>query len=170
MLILGIALTLPGLHESRAHASGQEAPQHSDELEILRPFLGEWVGEFQNSEERPRVLRSWALALGGSAIREIRTVPEFGFEAESLFFFEGKAGVVSHLGITNNGYVTRGEIRLDGESFVQTGEQRHPDGTVGHIRVSFRFQEDGTLLNQLYNLVDGEWEPSHVILYSPDGG
>ena len=52
----------------------QTDPRLSPELEILRPFLGDWVGEFQNSEERPPVLRSWKAALDGQAVREIRTV------------------------------------------------------------------------------------------------
>jgi hypothetical protein len=149
---------------------GQESERLSRELERLRPFMGEWVGEFQASEERPRILRSWSPALDGQAIREIRIVPEADFAAESLFFFEGKDGALSHLGITNNGYVTRGEILYDGEVFVQTGEQLRPDGTLGRIRVTFLFKEDGTLLNQLFNLVDGEWEPAHVVLYSRAGG
>jgi hypothetical protein len=150
--------------------SGQEQDGLSQELERLRPFIGEWIGEFQGSEERPRILRAWSPALDGQAVREIRIVPDSDFAAESLFFSEGKDGALSHLGITNNGYVTRGEIQYDGEAFVQTGKQLRPDGSVGHIRVSFRFQEDGTLLNQLFNLVDGKWEPAHVVLYSKAGG
>jgi hypothetical protein len=146
---------------------GQEQGALIPELALLRPFLGEWVGEFQNGEERPPVLRSWKPALGGQAVREIRTVPDVDFEAEGLFFFQRAAGTVAHLGITDNGYVTQGFITADGDEIIQTGEQTGPDGTVGQIRVSFRFQEDGTLLNRLFNRVDGDWEPSHVILYRP---
>jgi hypothetical protein len=148
---------------------GQERATLSPELEVLRPFLGEWVGEFQNSEERPPVLRSWAAVLDGQAVRQLRTVPDFDFEAEGLSYFDWEAGTVVHLGITNNGYVTRGAYTANGDEIIQTGEQTAPDGTMGRIRVSFHFQEDGTLLNQLFNLVDGEWEPSHVILYRPAG-
>jgi hypothetical protein len=139
-------------------------------LEFLRPFIGAWTGEFQDARERPKVLRSWTPTLSGHAIRETRTVPEVGFEAESIFYYDREAGVVSYLGMTNNGYVSRGQIALDGDVFTQSGEQAGPESPAYSIRVTFRFMDYGTLENRLYNLQDGEWRPGHTIIYTADSG
>jgi Tol biopolymer transport system component len=151
-------------------ALGPGADELSPELEFLRPFLGAWVGEFQDAGERPTVLRTWTPILDGQAIRETRTVPEAEFEAESIYYYDRAAGVVSYLSITDNGYVGRGQIAFDGELFTQSGEQTAPDSSTGSIRVTFRFTDQHTLVNQLYNLVDGEWQSSHTIIYRASGG
>jgi hypothetical protein len=103
--------------------------------------------------------------LSGHAIRETRTVPEMGFEAESIFYYDREAGVVAYLGMTNNGYVSRGQIAFEGDVFTQSGEQSGPESPAYSIRVTFRFTDDGTLVNRLCNLQDGEWRPGHTIVY-----
>jgi hypothetical protein len=151
-------------------ALGTAAQDVCPELEILRPFVGTWVGEFQDATERPQVLRTWTPILSGQAIRETRTVAEVGFEAESILYYDREADVISYLGITNNGYVSRGEIAFDGEAFVQSGEQTRPDGSTYSIRATFRFAEDGTLVNRLYNLEAEEWRAGHSIIYTASSG
>ena len=141
----------------------------SPELQFLRPFIGTWVGEFQDASERPTIHRSWTPILDGGAIRETRTVPEVEFEAESIYYYDRAAGVVAYLGITDNGYVSRGQVAFDGEIFTQSGEQTRPDGSTYSIRVTFRFTDEGTLVNQLFNLGDGEWQIGHSVIYTRDG-
>jgi hypothetical protein len=165
VLALGLLLVLAPLIVS---AFGTEESDMSPELEVLRPFVGAWVGEFQDASERPRVLRSWTPILDGQAIREVRTVPEAAFEAESIYYYDRAAGVIAYLGITDNGYVSRGQLTFEGEEFVQSGEQTRPDASTQAIRVTFRFAEDGRLVNRLYNLEDGEWRAGHSIIYTAD--
>jgi hypothetical protein len=168
VLVLGLAL--PALLSLGVSGSGGEADELSPELEFLRPFVGDWVGEFQDASERPTILRSWTPILDGQAIRETRTVPEVGFEAESIYYYDRAAGVVSYLGITDNGYVSQGQIAFDGEVFTQSGEQIRPDSSTYSIRVTFHFTDEGTLVNQLYNLEDGEWRIGHSVIYTANGG
>ena len=151
-------------------APGSEADALSPELELLRPFLGGWIGEFQDAGERPTIHRSWTVILDGQAIRETRTVPEAAFEAESIYYYDRAAGVVAYLGLTDNGYVGRGRIAFDGETFTQSGEQTRPDGSTHSIRVTFQFTGEGTLLNQLFNLEDGEWLTGHTVIYTRSAG
>ena len=108
--------------------------------------------------------------MGGQAIRETRTVAEAGFEAESIYYYDRGAGVVTYLGMTNNGYVSRGQIAFDGDVFTQAGEQTGPDGPAYSIRVTYTFTEEGTLVNQLYNLQDGERRIGHSVIYSANSG
>jgi hypothetical protein len=161
---------LPALLSLDFARSATQADELSPELEFLRPFVGTWVGEFQDSDERPTIHRSWTPVLDGQAIRETRTVPEVGFEAESIYYYDRAAGVVSYLGITDNGYVSRGQIAFNGELFTQSGEQIRPDGSTGSIRVTFQFTDEGKLVNQLFNLEDGEWRIGHSVIYTPDDG
>jgi hypothetical protein len=168
--VLFLGLTLPALVSMGLLGLGRKADELSPELEFLRPFVGTWVGEFQDADERPTIHRSWTPILDGQAIRETRTVPEVGFEAESIYYYDRAAGVVSYLGITDNGYVSRGQIAFDGETFTQSGEQTRPDGSTGSIRVPFQFTAEGTLVNQLFNLEDGEWRTGHSVIYTPNGG
>jgi len=151
-------------------APGSEADALSDELKLLRPFVGTWIGEFQDAGERPTIHRSWTVILDGQAIRETRTVPEVGFEAESIYYYDRAAGIVAYLGLTDNGYVGRGRIAFDGELFTQSGDQSRPDGSTGSIRVTFQFTDEGTLVNQLFNLEDGEWRTGHSVIYTQNGG
>lgn len=167
---LALGLALPALLSLNLPAFRTEADDLSPELEFLRPFVGSWVGEFQDASERPTILRAWTPILGGQAIRETRTVAEAGFEAESIYYYDRAVGVVSYLGITNNGYVSRGQIAFDGEVFTQSGEQTRPDSSTHSIRVTFRFADEHTLVNQLYNLEDGEWRIGHSVIYTADGG
>lgn len=168
VLVLGLAVPvvlLLGLSRSRS-ATDDLSP----ELEFLRPFIGTWTGEFQDASERPAVLRSWTPILSGHAIRETRTVPEVGFEAESIFYYDREAGVVSYLGMTNNGYVSRGQIAFDGDAFTQSGEQTGPESPAYSIRVTFRFTDDGTLVNRLFSVQDGEWRAGHTVIYTASSG
>jgi hypothetical protein len=167
--VLFLALALPALLSLGFAGSATQADELSPELGFLRPFIGTWVGEFQDAGERPTIHRSWTPILGGQAIRETRTVPEVGFEAESIYYYDRAAGVVSYLGITDNGYVSRGQIAFDGELFTQSGAQSRPDGSTGSIRVTFQFTSEGTLVNQLFNLEDGEWRAGHSVIYTPNG-
>ncbi|UCC71672.1 MAG: DUF1579 family protein [Gemmatimonadota bacterium] len=168
--VLALGLALPALVSLSLSAFRAEADDLCPELEFLRPFVGTWVGEVQDAGERPTILRTWTSVLGGQAIRETRTVAELGFEAESIYYYDRAAGVVSYLGITNNGYVSRGQIVLDGEVFTQSGEQTRPDSSTHSIRVTFRFADEHTLVNQLYNLQDGEWRIGHSVIYTANGG
>lgn len=149
-----------------AYVNGSE--DLSPELELLRPLVGRWVGKFDDPNEELRVLRAWTPILGGLAIRETRSVPDAGFEAESIFYYHPEDGVISYLGITNNGYVSQGQVVFDGEVLVQSGEMVWPDSSTHSIRVTFGFTDGDTLVNQLYNFENGEWQPSHRILYTAD--
>lgn len=148
---------------------GQETGARSQGREPLRPFLGKGVGELQNNRGRSGIFGSPSLAPVGHTTRDVPTVPYLHFEAENLFLSESRAGTVSHLGVTKDGYLTHGEIRREEEASIPFGGPVSPDGTPGQIRGSFRIQQDGTLLNRLYILVDGELEPGQVIRYSRFG-
>jgi len=168
--VFGLLLALPALLLFSSSGSRSAEDDLIPELEFLRSFVGTWTGEFQESSERPAILRSWTPVLAGHAIRETRTVSEVGFEAESIYYYDREAGVVSYLGMTNNGYVSRGQISLEGDVFTQTGEQTPPNASAYSIRVTYRFTEEGTLINQLYNLEDGEWRIGHSVVYTAAGG
>jgi hypothetical protein len=168
--ILALALAFPALVWLGPSGSGTQADDLCPELELLRPFVGAWIGEFQDAGERPTILRSWTPILDGQAIRETRSVPELGFEAESIYYYDRAAGVVSYLGITDNGYVGRGQIAFEGELFTQSGEQTRPDGSTHSIRVTFQFTDEGTLVNQLFSLQNGEWRIGHSVTYTANGG
>ena len=167
---VGLVLALPALLLFGSSGSRSAEDDLIAELEFLRPFVGTWTGEFQDATERPAILRSWTPILAGHAIGETRTVSEAGFEAESIYYYDREAGVVSYLGMTNNGYVSRGQIALEGDVFTQTGEQTPPNASAYSIRVTFRLTEEGTIVNQLYNLEAGEWQIGHSVIYTRGGG
>ncbi|UCC84647.1 MAG: hypothetical protein JSW46_06905 [Gemmatimonadota bacterium] len=168
--VLFLWLALPALLSLSFSVPGAKTDELIPELEVLRPFVGDWIGEFQDAGERPTVHRSWTPILDGQAIRETRSVPEVGFEAESIYYYDRAAGVVAYLGLTDNGYMSRGRIAFDGGLFTQSGEQTRPDGSTGSIRVTFEFTDEGTLVNQLFNLEGDEWRTGHSVIYTPKGG
>lgn len=168
--VLALGVAVPALLLLGSPGSSRPEDDLCPELEFLRPFVGAWTGEFEDAAERPKVLRTWTPILGGQAVRETRTVEEAGFEAESLYYYDREAGVVAYLAITNNGYLSRGRIVLDGDVFVQSGEQTRPDASQHSIRVTFRFVAPDKLVNELYNLESGEWRPGHTIIYTVSSG
>jgi hypothetical protein len=132
-----------------APGAGIPAPNLEPELEPLRPFLGSWVGHFDDPDETMEIYATWSEILGGQAVREVRTVPDAGrFEAETLYYFDRETAVVSYLSVTNNGYVTRGRIALDGGHIVTEGKQVRPDSTVHSTHGTYTFRNDGTLVNE----------------------
>ena len=92
---------------------------------------------------------TWTSVLDGQAVRGIRTIAEGArYEAETLYYYDREAHAVSYLAVTNNGYVSRGQITFDGEAFVQTGAQVAPDSSIRSTRGTYRFRDDGTLVNE----------------------
>lgn len=128
--VFGLLLTLPALLLFSSSGLRSAEDDLIAESEFLRPFVGTRTGEFQDASERPAILRSWTPILAGHAIREMRTVSEAGFEAEFIYYYDRETGVVSYLGMTNNGYVSRGQISFEGDVFTQTGEQIPPNASA----------------------------------------
>lgn len=129
--------------------AGSPAPDLSPELESLRPFLGSWIGHFDDPNQTAKIFATWTETLGGQAVREVKSVPEIGgFEAEALYYFDRETRAVSYLSVTNNGYVTRGHIRFDGSRFVTEGRQLFPDSSVHSKQGTYTFRDDGTLVNE----------------------
>ena len=151
---LGLALLV--LSSMSMSGPRGQAEDLISELELLRPFIGTWMGEFRDDAENPEVHTTWTPILDGQAVREAKTVPEAaGFAAEGTYYYDRQAGAISYLSVTNNGYVSRGRMAFDGELFVQTGTQIAPDSTVRSTRGTYRFRDDGTLVN----------EGGHVIVF-----
>ena len=138
------------------------------ELESLRPFLGNWVGHFDEPGETMEILTAWTPMLDGQAVRETRAIAEGGFSHEKILYFDRTAGGIAYLVITNNGYVSRGRLAFDRDRFVSSGEQILPDGSVQSTSGSLRFTETGTLVEQGGKRdADGAWLPSgHTIIFS----
>lgn len=132
----------------RTLVAGDQAPELAAELEPLRPFLGSWIGHFDDPEETMEVFVTWSEALGGQAIREVRTVPDAGaFESETLYYVDRESKTISHLGITSNGYVSRGSITLADGHLVIGGRQVQPDASAREMDGTYTFRDDGTLVN-----------------------
>jgi hypothetical protein len=155
---MALGLTLVALGALGVPGPGRNAEELCPELEILRPFLGAWAGKFQGTEGTDaglEIRNTWTSILNGQAVKESRTIAEMGFEAEGVYYYDRQTGAVSYLTVTNNGYVSRGQTRFDGEQFVQTGTQVAPDSSVRSTEGVYRFRDDGTLVN----------EGGHVIVF-----
>ena len=166
--VLGLGLLV--LAAMAVSATGADDGDLCPELESLRPFIGSWVGVREEEPDLPWVYRTWTPVLAGHAIRVTRSVPMFDFEAESIFFFDRTSGVLAYVEITNNDYVTRGSIALDGEVFIQSGEQVQPDSTIRWVRTTFEFVGEDTVLDHFSSLEDGRWQAGHSIIYTPYQG
>lgn len=156
---MALGLALLALGASGVSPPGTNNEDLCPELESLRPFLGVWVGKFEGAgaeNERMEIHNTWTSVLDGQAVRQTRTIAEGArFEAETIYYYDRQAHVVSYLAVTNNGYVSRGQITFDGEVFMQTGTQVAPDSSISSTRGTYRFRDDGTLVN----------EGGHVIVF-----
>jgi len=114
--------------------------------------------------------RTWTPVLARHAVRVTRSVPVFGSEAESIFFFDRTSGALANVEITSDDYVTRGSIALDGEVFVQSGEQIRPDSTIRSVRTTLEFIDEAKALDRFSSLEDGRWQAGHSIIYTPHEG
>jgi len=169
-LTVGVAALVLTLVPIALHAATTQESALIPELEILRPFLGSWDGALDVDPDHVWQRRSWIPILKGQAIRDTRAVPEADFEAEAIVFFDREEGVVSYIGITDNGYVTRGEITFEGGEFMQMGDQIMPDGVMRTTRTTCRFMDDGTMIERFWSLEDDEWQAGHSIIYMPTLG
>lgn len=161
-----LGLALIALVAVTLHASDSADSDLCAELESMRLFLGAWVGAREEEPARPWSYRSWTPILGGYAIRDARSVPEFDFEAGTTVFFDRAAGEVAYVDFTDNGYITRGTIVLEDGVFVQAGAQIQPDSTTRSVRSAFSFEDENTMHERYWSLEDGEWQPGHSIIYS----
>ena len=124
-------------------------PELAPELELLRPFLGSWIGHFDDPEATMDIFSTWSEVLGGQAIREVRTVPDAGaFESETLYYLDRETGTIATFSVANTGYVTRSHITYEDGRFVTVGRQVQPDGSVRDTDGTYTFMDDGTLVNE----------------------
>lgn len=130
------------------------------ELEPLKPFLGSWIGRFDDPGETMEIRCTWTSILGGQAVRIVNTIEESNFVSEKTIYFDQQAQSMTFVVITNNGYVSRGQMAFEGNLLIQTGEQIAPEGTVRSSTGAWEIMADGTLENMGVDRVDGRWERS----------
>jgi len=120
-----------------------------EELEFLSAFLGDWTGHFDDPGEQMEIHESWTAILNGHAIHRTRTVPEAEqFEAEAVYFVDRAAATIRFVVVTNNGYVNRGVVAYDGDTYTQTGEQIAPDSSTRTTTAAYRFRNDDTVIEE----------------------
>jgi len=103
----------------------------------------------------------------GSHLREVKRAAVLRAEQLGLFF-DRETQVISYVDITNNGYVSRGEMAFGAGAFTGSGQQVQPDGSSYSIRVALTHEEDGTMVNRLWNLEGDIWVANHTIIYTLD--
>ena len=132
-----------------APRTGVPDPDLSPELGPLRPFVGSWIGHFDDPDETQEIFATWSVILGGHALREVRTVPDAGaFESETLYYFDRESATISFVGVANTGYVTRGQVTHEGGRFVMAGKQVRTDASVRSTQGTYTARDDGTLVNE----------------------
>ena len=150
-VVLGVsALALPLLLSGAYHeADAAQSNELCEELQFLRGFLGEWTGHFDNADEPLVVHETWTAILNGQAIRKTRSVPAAEqFAVEAMYFYDRTTATVRFVLVTNNGYVNRGTIALDGDVFRQTGNQVGPDSSARSTVGIYRFMGEDTLVEE----------------------
>jgi tetratricopeptide (TPR) repeat protein len=135
----------------------QEGVALVSELEPLAPLLGNWIGRFDDPDETMEIHCTWAPILDGNAVRMVNTIEEAGFVSERTIYFDRAAESMAYVVITNNGYVSRGQMAFEGTLLVDTGSQTSPEGTVRQASGVWELMPDGTLENTGADRVEGRW-------------
>ncbi len=150
-----------------AHVSAAETGTLDSTLEGLRPFLGNWRGEFRNSTpDRPIIdVSQWERALNGKAIRILHSINDGAYGGETLVTWDAeKKSIVYHY-FTTAGFQTRGTMKIDGKKLVcdeiVTG---NAEGTT-EVKATMEMHEDGSMVSESKYLKNGEWVTGHAVTY-----
>jgi hypothetical protein len=127
-----------------------EAQNLNPELMAFEPFMNqEWVGRFDDPEETMEIHVTFEVILGGAAIRQTRSVPAANFNAETLIFWDPQAEFIAYVGVTDNGYLTRGVITPGDSGLVNEGVQYGPDSDSPRaVRSQRVLHQDGTFVEK----------------------
>jgi hypothetical protein len=131
-----IALAI-GAVSSSAVALAEGQPTLDDKLAFLEPLLAhDWTGAFVGDDAPDLVIKMhWEAMVDGKAVRYTRIADAVDFHAETFFYVDPQADLVSYFGFDSKGNVTGGTVEARGDSVVITGTSHRPDRTVEYENV-----------------------------------
>lgn len=153
-------------------------PSHAAEasldpnLEVLRPFLGGWRGEFKRSTpENPLVdTARWERALNGKAIRIIHSINDGVYGGESLLYWDKEQEKIAYTYYTTADFRTVGTLSVSGKKMMAHEKVLGDAEGAKEVRATMELREDGSMVSKAEFLKNGAWEPGHEVTYrrAPD--
>ena len=141
-------------------------------LEVLRPFLGNWRGEFKNSTpENPVVdISSWERALNGKAIRILHSINDGAYGGETLVTWNAeKKSIVYHYFSTAD-FQTRGTMKMEGKKILCHETVSGSADGITEVKATVELRDDGTMSVDSTYLKNGNWEPGRSTIYKRADG
>lgn len=169
-LMVAVALSASGATVARADGAAP-ADALAAELEFLRPLLGPpRVGSYIDSAPGELEMTvQWEVAHSGHVVRFTKSVPEVGFTAETLYYWDKIDERVVFVTVCSRGIMSRGAVREEHGSVVLTGIETWADQDV-EFRLTFTVLPGGAV-RDVYERFEGEkFVPGHVIEYQLHSG
>jgi hypothetical protein len=142
------------------------AQELDEDLKVFAPLVGTtWEGHFQDSlEADPAITLSFESMLAGKAVRLVSG--GFGMTRENLHYWDPEKKQICYVALTSNGWVSTGTVVAEGTVIATVGRQAGPDGTAREVKNTWELTADGELIARGYAMVNGAWEPGHVIVFT----
>jgi hypothetical protein len=129
-----------------------------------------WIGKYADApeEDLDHVVR-WEEILDGRAIRYTKEVPQVGFSAEGLYYWDPVDSTLAFLMLSSKGHVGEGTISTDAGMITLKGVTVYGLDSY-EFRTTFEVREDGTLEDKYYRKYSTGWRQGHLIRHVPRTG
>ena len=144
------------------------ASELNENLAIFKDLIGkQWEGHFEDADEPMTLYMNWEPIIGGAAVQMRGWSTGSDMTRVNIYYWDNEKKQVAFLAMTSNGYVATGTAQLKDSVLTFLGRQIFPDGQVRETKSCWEFLPDGKVRASLYNHENGEWTPSHKIIYTP---
>lgn len=152
---------------------GQSSTNLAKALEPLRPFIGKtWKGQFKTSTpEKPTIdVMKWERALNGQAVRILHSLNHGEYGGETIITWNPKAERLEFHYFTTAGFITRGQMTLEGKKIVTHEDVTGNQEGVTEVKATMEILPNAGLHTKSRYLKKGEWVDGHEITYEEAPG
>lgn len=138
------------------------------ELAVMEPFVGKtYEGTFTDAASGRQMtdVQTWEAILGGKAVRTTHSLNDGEYGGETVIYWDPKAETLAYFYVTTGGFVTRGTMVAEGDSFTALESVEGDAGGITEVRSTSVIDPDGGMRLSSEYKRNGEWVPGHEIIY-----
>lgn len=142
----------------------QENPALNENLKVLEPFIGTWVGEFQNDQpgQELKDTVTYEVILNGNGVRAVHEVTG-GYGGETIYFWNPVTKKIHFSYYTNAGQYSEGTVEMDGETFLFSAF--HYGGATSGWSAWAKMVGSDMFKSGAKYFTSGKWGEGHVVDY-----
>lgn len=155
LLLFCLSLTITGM---------AAATELSDELKILKPMVGKWVGKIEALDGSGYLdtVREFGVILDGKAIRTSNYCRELDNYSEGLIYWDAAENTINLITINNKGTSRKARVLEEDGKILFQGAISFTSRSL-EFKNYFEFPGAGKMTDRWYRYEDDQWKAGHAV-------